>query len=158
MQNLARAVLVSFGLLVLLAIRLALSLDLEDSKPSVPLTAEDVTGTWQGDRGGRLEVLADGRVRLAELPGWKCGQGPQPATFTGEGSWTIDRHSDEDPGIHILIRFPVEGTPAVQACDGWFTLHGIRKGGAAGDGSDVWASFLGSYEHGREVFRRTPTG
>lgn len=103
-------------------------------------------------------MLADGRVRLTELSGWRCGQGPQPGTFTGEGSWTIERHSDEDPGILILIKFTADGTPAVQTCDGWFTLHGTGMGGTAGDGSDVWASFMGSYERGRELFRRTPTG
>ncbi|MFB6558220.1 MULTISPECIES: hypothetical protein [unclassified Streptomyces] len=158
MQNLARTVLVLFGLLVALVVWMALSLDLFDRKPSVPLRAQDVTGTWQGDRGARIEVLADGRVRVAELSGWKCSQGPQPATFTGEGSWTIQRHSDEDPGIVILIETTVDGRPAVQDCDGWFTLHGTGKGGTAGDGSDVWASFVGSYERGRELFRRTPTG
>ncbi|MFJ6485241.1 MULTISPECIES: hypothetical protein [unclassified Streptomyces] len=158
MQNLARAVLVLFGLLVAVVIWLALSLDLRDAKPSVPLTAQDVTGTWQGDRGGRVEVLADGRARLTDLTGWKCLRSQQAATFTGEGSWTIERHSDEDPGILILIKSTVEGTPAVQACDGWFTLHGSGKGGTPGDGSDVVASFLGGHEHGRELFRRTPTG
>ncbi|MFG2236212.1 hypothetical protein ACGFNX_40530 [Streptomyces sp. NPDC048723] len=158
MQNLARLVIVLFGLLVVLVIRLALSLDLEDSKPSVPLTAQDVTGTWQGDRGGRIEVLADGRVRLTDAAGWKCARGGQPGAFTGEGSWTLDRHSDEDPGILILIKSTAEGTPAVQPCDGWFTLHGTGKGGASGDGSDVSASFLGGYERGREQFRRTATG
>ncbi|MBP2035741.1 hypothetical protein [Streptomyces avidinii] len=150
--------IVLFALLAALVIRLALSLDLEDSKPSVPLTAQDVTGTWQGDRGGRLEVLADGRIRLAELSGWPCTPGPKRAVLTGEGSWTIARHSDEDPGIQILIKFPVDGTPAVQVCDNWFTLHGTGKGGASGDGSHVWASFL-AYERGaRELFRRTATG
>lgn len=74
-------------------------------------------------------MLADGRVRLTELSGWRCGQGPQPGTFTGEGSWTIERHSDEDPGILILIKFTADGTPAVQTCDGWFTLHGTGMGG-----------------------------
>ncbi|WP_326587022.1 hypothetical protein [Streptomyces sp. NBC_01294] len=158
MQNLARVVVVLFGLFVGLVILLALSLDLRDGKPFVPLTAEDVTGTWQGDRGGRLEVLADGRVRLAELSGWPCTPGPKRAVLTGEGSWIIDRHSDEDPGIQILIKFPVDGTPAVQACDNWFTLHGTGKEGATGDGSDVWATFLG-YESGAvERFRRAATG
>ncbi|WKD31610.1 hypothetical protein [Streptomyces xanthophaeus] len=158
MQNLARGVLVLFGLLVLLVIRLALSLDPEDSKPSVPLAAQDVTGTWQGDRGGRLEVLADGRVRLTDAPGWSCIRIPSQVTFTGEGTWVMDRHSDEDPGIQILIKFPVDGTPAVQACDGWFTLHGTGKGGTAGDGSDVWARFLADGRGAKETFRRTATG
>ncbi|MFI8388636.1 hypothetical protein [Streptomyces sp. NPDC085540] len=153
MQNLARAVLVLFGLLVLVVVKVALSVE-----PAEPLTAQDVTGTWQGDRGARLEVLADGRTRLTDASGWKCGQGPQSATFTGEGSWTIQRHSDEDPGIQILIKSTADGTPAVPGCDGWFTLHGTGKGGTAGDGSDVSASFLGGHERGREQFRRTPTG
>ncbi|WP_405789392.1 hypothetical protein [Streptomyces sp. NBC_01367] len=158
MQNLARAVIVLFALLVALVIRLALSLDVEDGKPSVPLTAQDVTGTWQGDHGARLEVLADGRVRITELSGWSCGQGPQPGTFTGEGSWTINQRSDEDPGILILIKFTADGTPAVQTCDGRFTPRGAGEGGTAGDGSDVRASFMGSYEQGGELFRRTATG
>ncbi len=155
MTHLARAVLVLFGLLVLAAVKVALSV--EGSEPSVALTEEDVIGTWQGDRGGRLEVLPDGRVRLTDLSGWPCTPGPKRAVLTGEGSWTIDRHSDEDPGIQILIKFPVDGTPGVQACDNWFTLHGTGKGGASGDGSDVWASFL-AYERGAEErFRRAPT-
>ncbi|WP_406737500.1 hypothetical protein OG365_05325 [Streptomyces sp. NBC_00853] len=158
MQDLARAVLVLVGLLVALVIWLALPLGLRASKAFVPLTAQDVTGTWQGDRGGRIEVLADGRARLTDLSGWKRLRNPQAATFTGEGSWTIRSLSDEDPGILILIESTVEGTPAVQVCDGWFTLHGTGKGGTAGDGSDVWASFMGSYERGRELFRRPPTG
>ncbi|MFB7255895.1 hypothetical protein [Streptomyces nojiriensis] len=158
MQNLARAVLVLLGLLVLLVIRLALSLDLEDGKPSVPLTAQDVTGTWQGDRGGRLEVLADGRARLTELSGWPCTPGPQRAVLTGEGTWILARHSDEDPGIQILIKFTVDGTPAVQACDNWLVPHGTGKGGVSGDGSDVWASFLSHGSGNKELFRRTPTG
>ncbi|WP_328960888.1 hypothetical protein [Streptomyces virginiae] len=156
MQNLARAVIVLFVLLVLVTVKVAMSI--EGSEPAVPLTAEDVTGTWQGDRRGRLDVLADGRVRLTDAPGWWCIRDPNQVTFTGEGTWIIRRHSDEYPGIQTLIKFPVDGTPAVQACDGWFTLHGTGKGGTAGDGSDVWASFLGSYERGRELFRRTATG
>ncbi|MFD7263492.1 hypothetical protein [Streptomyces sp. NPDC059874] len=153
MQNLARAVLVLFGLLVLAAVGLAFGL--EGGKPSVPLTEEDVTGTWQGDRGARLEVMADGRARLTDASGWLCTGDRQPALFTGEGSWTIDRHSDEDPGI--LIKFTVDGPPAVQGCADWFTLAGTGKGGTAGDGSDVWATFLG-YEGGdAERYRRTAT-
>ncbi|WP_030962895.1 hypothetical protein [Streptomyces sp. NRRL S-378] len=156
MQNLARAVLVLFGLLVPVTVDLAFSI--EGSKPSVPLTAQDVTGTWQGDRGGRLEVLAGGRVRLTDVSGWRCARDRQSAVFTGEGTWTIDRHSDEDPGILILIKSAVYGTPAVQVCDDWFTLHGTGKEGTTGDGSDVRASFLG-YERGsRELFRRVATG
>ncbi|MFB6509814.1 hypothetical protein ACFCW4_09310 [Streptomyces virginiae] len=157
MQNLARTLFVLFGLLVGLVIWLALSLGLVDGKPSAPLTAQDVTGTWQGDRGTRLEVLADGRVRLTDAAGWKCVGYPQRATFTGEGSWTIRHHSDEDPGILILIKSTADGAPPAQDCDGWFTLHGTGKAGASGDGSDVWASFLGGYERGREEFRRTAT-
>ncbi|MFE6837280.1 hypothetical protein ACFVFI_20895 [Streptomyces sp. NPDC057705] len=156
MQNLARAVLVLFGLLVLVTVKVAMSV--EGGEPSVPLTAQDVTGTWQGDRGGRLEVLADGRVRLTELSGWPCTPGPKRAVLTGEGGWIIERHSDEDPGIQILIKFPVDGTPAVQACDNWFTLHGTGKGGASGDGSSVWASFLSYGSGSKERFRRTATG
>ncbi|MFF3084527.1 hypothetical protein ACFVRB_05660 [Streptomyces nojiriensis] len=158
MQNLARAVIVLFALLVALVIRLAPSLDLDDGKPSVPLTAQDVIGTWQGDRGGRLEVLADGRGRLTDLSGWPCTPGPERAMLTGEGTWVLARHSDEDPGIQILIRFTVDGTPAVQACDNWFVLHGTGKGGASGDGSDVWASFLSYGSGSKERFRRAPTG
>ncbi|MFG2484362.1 hypothetical protein ACGFSI_16565 [Streptomyces virginiae] len=39
-------------------------MSVEGDEPSVPLTAQDVTGTWQGDHGARLEVTADGRARL----------------------------------------------------------------------------------------------
>ncbi|MER5412052.1 hypothetical protein [Streptomyces virginiae] len=53
----------------------------EGSEPVVPLTAEDVTGTWQGDRGGRLDVLANGRVRLTDAPGWLCIRRPNQVTF-----------------------------------------------------------------------------
>ncbi|MGW2269144.1 hypothetical protein [Streptomyces yangpuensis] len=152
MQNLARAVLVLFGLLVLGAVYLAFSV--EDSKPSVPLAAEDVIGTWHGDRGARLVVTADGRARLTDASGWTCTPTGQPAALTAEGGWIMDRHSDESPGI--LIKFTVDGPPPVPGCADWFTVNGTGKGGTRGDGSDVWAEFLG---HGdRERFRRTATG
>lgn len=101
---------------------------------------------------------ADGRVRLTDAPGRLCIRRPNQVTFTGEGTWVISRHSDEYPGIRILIEFPVDGTPAVQACDGWFTLHGTGKGGTEGDGSDVSARFLSDGRGARETFRRTATG
>ncbi|MFJ3856209.1 hypothetical protein ACIPRL_08295 [Streptomyces sp. NPDC090085] len=156
MQNLARGVLALFGLLVLAAVQLARST--EGGEPDVPLTAQDVTGTWQGDRGGRIEVLPGGRVLLTDVAGWRCARGGQPAGFTGEGAWALDRHSDEDPGIVILVRSAVDGSSAAPACDDWFTLHGTGKDGTPGDGSDVRARFLG-YERGHhEEFRRSPTG
>ncbi|MEU5146492.1 hypothetical protein [Streptomyces yangpuensis] len=152
MQNLARAVLVLFGLLVLGAVYLAFSV--EGSRPSVPLTAEDVIGTWHGDRGARLVVTADGRARLTDAAGWMCNPTGQPAVLTAEGSWIMDRHSDESPGI--LIKFIADGTPPVPGCADWFTVNGTGKGGTRGDGSDVWAKFLGSGD--RERYRRAPTG
>ncbi|MEC4570529.1 hypothetical protein [Streptomyces virginiae] len=152
MQNLARAVLVLFGLLVLVTVDLAVSI--EGGKPSVPLTAQDVTGTWHGDRGARLEVTADGRARLTNAPDWTCNPAGQPAALTAEGSWIMDRHSDESPGI--LIEFTVDGMPPAPGCSDWFTVNGTGKGGTTGDGSDVWARFLG--HGGKERYRLAPTG
>lgn len=152
MQNLARAVLVLFGLLVTAVACIAVSV--EGSEPSVPLTAEDVIGTWHGDRGARLVVTSDGRARLTDASDWTCNPTGQPAALTAEGSWIMDRHSDESPGI--LIKFTVDGTPPVPGCADWFTVNGTGKGGTTGDGTDVWARFLG---HGdKERFRRAPTG
>ncbi|MER7732013.1 hypothetical protein ABTX80_14150 [Streptomyces erythrochromogenes] len=152
MQNLARAVLVLFGLLVLVTAYLAFSI--EGDRPSAPLTAQDVTGTWHGDRGARLEVTADGRARLTDASDWTCNPAGQPAALTAEGSWIMARHSDESPGI--LIRFTVDGTPPAPGCSDWFTVHGTGKGGTTGDGSDVWARFLG--HGGKERYRLAPTG
>ncbi|MGW6782012.1 hypothetical protein [Streptomyces sp. NPDC054987] len=152
MQNLARVVLALFGLLVLAAVYLALSID--GSTPSAPLTAHDVTGTWHGDRGARLDVTADGRARLTGATGWRCTTPGQPAAFTAEGSWIMDRHSDEGPGI--LIKFTVDGLSPGAGCSDWFTVKGTGKGGTTGDGSDVRAMFLGYGE--KELYRRTPTG
>ncbi|MFF4423254.1 hypothetical protein ACFY04_21160 [Streptomyces sp. NPDC001549] len=152
MQNLARAVLVLFALLVLVTVKVALSV--EGSEPSVPLTAEDVTGTWQGDHGARLEVTADGRARLTDSSGWTCTPSGAPAALTAEGVWTIDRISDENPGI--LIKFTLDG-PSVPYCGDYFTLDGTGKSGASGDGSDVRGHFSRQGGAGRETYRRTPT-
>ncbi|MER6198881.1 hypothetical protein ABT234_16155 [Streptomyces sp. NPDC001586] len=153
MQNLARAVLVLFGLLVLVAVKVALSV--EGGKPSAALTAQDVTGTWQGDHGARLEVTADGRARLTDSSGWKCTPSGAPAALTAEGDWTIDWISDENPGI--LIKFTLDG-PSVPYCGDYFTLDGTGKSGASGDGSDVRAHFQHQGGAGRETYRRTATG
>ncbi|MFD7784356.1 hypothetical protein ACFV4Q_14850 [Streptomyces nojiriensis] len=157
-HNLARAVTIVLSVLFGLLLLLALAFGLWGGTSSPPLTEADVIGTWHGDRGARLEVLAGGRARLTDLPGWPCTPGPERAVLTGEGTWVLARHSDEDPGIQILIKFTVDGAPAVQACDNWFVLHGTGKGGASGDGSDVWASFLSYGSGSKELFRRTPTG
>ncbi|MCX4957020.1 hypothetical protein [Streptomyces virginiae] len=153
MQNLARAVLVLFGLLVLVTVKVALSV--EGGEPSVPLTAQDVTGTWQGDHGARLEVTADGRARLTDSSGWTCTPSRAPAALTAEGGWTIDWMDDERPGI--LIKFTLDGPSAVPYCGDYFTLVGTGKSGASGDGSDVWAYFHGQGGAGRETYRRTAT-
>ncbi|MFD6228118.1 hypothetical protein ACFWFZ_14740 [Streptomyces sp. NPDC060232] len=139
---------VLFGLLLLLY--LAFGQWVGESSP--PLTEKDVVGTWHGDRGARLEVMADGRARLSDTSGWKCAGGGEP----GEGSWTLDQLPDEDPGIRV--RFSPDGTPAAQGCNDWFTLHGTGTEGAAGGGSEVWATFLSSAGGGAERFRRTATG
>ncbi|MFG2973735.1 hypothetical protein ACGFYY_12095 [Streptomyces sp. NPDC048331] len=151
MQNLARAVIVLFGLLVLVVVKVALSV--EPTEPSEPLTAQDVTDTWQGDHGARLEVLADGRARLTDASGWECTASGAPGPLTAEGTWIISRHSDENPGI--LIKFTIDGPSAVPYCGDYFTLAGTGKSGTLGDGSDVRAGFLGP---GRlETYRRVPT-
>lgn len=154
MQNLARAVLVMFGVLTLAAA--ALAYPLWGGEPAVPLTAEDVTGTWQGDRGGRLEVTADGRARLTDSSGWTCTPSGVPGPLTAEGSWNIDWISDENPGI--LIKFAGDGPSGVPYCGDYFTLVGTGKSGAPGDGSNVWAHFHGQQGAGREIYRRAPTG
>ncbi|WP_030847130.1 hypothetical protein [Streptomyces sp. NRRL F-4474] len=147
MRDLARAVLVLFGLLVLAVACIAVSI--EGSEPSVPLTEEDVIGTWQGDRGARLEVTADGRARLSDASGWRCFKDGQAGGFTGEGSWIMAQHSDEDPGI--LVKFTVDGAPATQ-CSDHFAIHRADTR----DGGDVWARWLGTGS--KEPYRRTPTG
>ncbi|MFD6968996.1 hypothetical protein [Streptomyces sp. NPDC059949] len=155
-HNLARAVTLALSVLFGLLLLVALAFGLLGGKSSPPLTEADVTGTWHGDRGARLEVTADGRARLAGATGWMCARGGQPGVFTGEGSWTLGHLPDEGPGI--LIKFSPEGTPEIQRCNDWFMLSGTGKEGATGDGGDVWATFLG-YRHGAEErFRRTPTG
>ncbi|MEV7561943.1 hypothetical protein [Streptomyces sp. NPDC089795] len=153
MQNLARAVIVLFGLLVLVVVKVALSV--EPTEPSEPLTAQDVTGTWQGDHGARLEVLADGRARLTDSSGWTCTASREPAALTAEGSWTIDWMADERPGI--LVTFTLAEPSAVPYCGDYFTLVGAGKSGASGDGSDVRAYFHGQQGAGRETYRRLPT-
>ncbi|MEV7506766.1 hypothetical protein AB0O57_02275 [Streptomyces sp. NPDC091201] len=153
--NLARAVTVVLSVLFGLLFLLALAFGLWGGKSS-PLTEADVIGTWHGDRGSRLDVLADGRARLSDVSGWKCSRGGKPGVFTGEGGWTLGHLSDEGSGI--LLRFSPGGTPAVQECTDWFLLSDTGKDGAPGDGSDVWAGFYG-HEHGHhEEFRRSPTG
>ncbi|THA84472.1 hypothetical protein [Streptomyces sp. A0592] len=142
---------VLFGLLLLLALAFGML-----GGTSSPLTEADVIGTWHGDRGARLEVMADGRARLADASGWECSRGEEPGVFTGEGNWTLGHPTDEDPGI--LLKFSPDGTPAIQECTDWFLLSGTGKEGTAGDGSDVRATFL-HYERGAvEVFRRAATG
>ncbi|KJY23133.1 MULTISPECIES: hypothetical protein [Streptomyces] len=159
MHNPARAVTMAlsllFGLLLLPALALALTLGLLGGS-SAPLTEEDVIGTWHGDRGARLEVLSDGRALLSNASGWQCARGPEPGVFTGEGSWTLAHLPDENPGIRI--RFSPEGTPEVQQCNDWFNLGGTGKEDSAGDGSRVWATFLGYKQGAAERFRRAPTG
>ncbi|MFG2337899.1 hypothetical protein [Streptomyces yangpuensis] len=155
-HNLARAVTIVLSVLFGLLLSAALAFGLLGGTSSAPLTEEDVIGTWHGDRGARLEVTADGRARLSDASGWKCARGGQPGVFTGEGSWSLAHLPDEDPGIRI--RFSPDGTPEIQRCDDWFTLSGTGKENSAGDGSRVWATFLG-YGHGAaERFRRAPTG
>ncbi|MFJ9940317.1 hypothetical protein [Streptomyces erythrochromogenes] len=152
--NLARAVTIVLSVLFGLLLLLALAFGLLGGTSSAPLTEEDVIGTWHGDRGARLEVTADGRARLSDASGSVCSRGEKPGVFTGEGSWTLGHPSDEDPGI--LLKFSPDGTPALQECTDWFLLGGTGKEGTAGDGSDVWATFLGSGD--RERYRRAPTG
>ncbi|MFI7354294.1 hypothetical protein ACIBTP_10145 [Streptomyces avidinii] len=155
MTNLARAATIAlsvlFGLLLLVALAFGLL-----GGSSAPLTEEEVLGTWHGDRGARLEVLADGRARLSDASGWQCARGGQPGVFTGEGNWTLGHPSDENPGIRI--RFSPEGAPEIQQCNDWFTLSGTGKAGTAGDGSNVWATFFGYKRGAEERFRRAPTG
>ncbi|WP_327738490.1 hypothetical protein OG749_36515 [Streptomyces nojiriensis] len=155
-HNLARAVTIVLSVLFGLLLLLALAFGLLGGTSSPPLTEADVIGTWHGDRGARLEVLAGGRARLSDASGWECSRGEKPGVFTGEGSWTLGHPSDEDPGI--LLKFSPDGTPAVQECTDWFLLSGTGKGGASGDGSDVWASFLSYGSGSKELFRRTATG
>ncbi|MFI1281828.1 hypothetical protein ACH4U5_13935 [Streptomyces sp. NPDC020858] len=154
--NLARAVTIVLSVLFGLLLLLALAFGLLGGKSSPPLTEADVIGTWHGDRGARLEVTADGRARLTDASRWMCARGGQPGVFTGEGSWTLGHLSDEDPGI--LIKFSPEGTPEIQQCTDWFTLSGTGTEGATGDGSDVWATFLGYKDGAVERFRRAATG
>ncbi|WP_158820774.1 hypothetical protein [Streptomyces sp. NRRL S-515] len=99
---------------------------------------------------------ADGRARLSDASGRQCARGGQPGVFTGEGDWTLGHPSDENPGIRIP--FSPEATPENQRCDDWFTLSGTGKGGTAGDGSDVRATFFGYSQGAEEQFRRLPTG
>ncbi|MER6313979.1 hypothetical protein ABT237_09445 [Streptomyces sp. NPDC001581] len=154
--NLARAVTIVLSVLFGLLLLLALAFGLLGGKSSPPLTEADVIGTWHGDRGARLEVLAGGRARLSDASGWECSRGEKPGVFTGEGSWTLGHPSDEDPGI--LLKFSPEGTPAVQECSDWFLLRRTGKEGTTGDGSDVRATFLDYRPGAVELFRRTPTG
>ncbi|KIX75774.1 hypothetical protein SF23_17285 [Streptomyces sp. MBRL 10] len=86
--NLARAVTVALSVLFGLLFLLALAFGLWGGKSS-PLTEADVIGTWHGDRGSRLDVLADGRARLSDVSGWKCSPDEKPGVFTGEGGWTL---------------------------------------------------------------------
>ncbi|MFJ3826572.1 hypothetical protein ACIPWI_01275 [Streptomyces sp. NPDC090046] len=165
MQNLARAVLVLFGLLVAAVAALAFAVR-SDERPEA-FTAADVTGVWLGDRGGRLEVMSDGRARLSGSGEWACVPGQAAGAAPAEGSWVLDRHSDEDPGV--LVKFSAygsqgadghrgaDGPPVPLACSDWFAVHGSGKGNATGDGADVWARFLAHGTHW-ERYRRTATG
>ncbi|MFF3675415.1 hypothetical protein ACFYYS_15650 [Streptomyces sp. NPDC002120] len=165
MQNLARAVLVLFGLLVAAVAALAFGVR-SDARPEA-FTVADVTGVWLGDRGGRLEVMPDGRARLSGSGEWTCVPGQAAGAGPAEGSWVLDRHSDEDPGI--LVKFPADGPQAADgdrgsdgaplplACSDWFAVHGSGRGNATGDGADVWARFLAHGTHW-EQYRRTATG
>ncbi|MFE7181553.1 hypothetical protein [Streptomyces erythrochromogenes] len=154
-HNLARTVTIVLSVLfgLLLSAALAFGL-LGGTSSSAPLTEEDVIGTWHGNRGARLEVTADGRARLTDASDWTCNATGQPAALTAKGSWIMARHSDEDPGI--LIKFTVDGTPPAPGCSDWFTVSGTGKEGTTGDGSDVWARFLG--HGGKERYRLAPTG
>ncbi|MFJ3725910.1 hypothetical protein ACIPYQ_25560 [Streptomyces sp. NPDC090045] len=154
-HNLARAVTIVLSVLFGLLLLLALAFGLLGGKYS-PLTEADVIGTWHGNRGARLEVLAGGRARLSDASGWECSRGERPGVFTGEGSWTLGHPSDENPGI--LLKFSPDGTPAVQECTDWFLLNGTGKGGTTGDGSDVRATFLDYRPGAVELFRRAATG
>ncbi|MEU9159788.1 hypothetical protein AB0D29_05790 [Streptomyces sp. NPDC048424] len=150
MQNLARAVLVLFGVLFGLLFLLALAFGLVGGTSSPPLTEEDVTGTWEGDRGARLEVMADGRARLTHASGWNCASpaSASPADgFSAEGAWVLATHSDEDPGVRI--RFAVDGAAGTdgERCADWFAIR-----------SDAQAAFLGYHGGDRETYRRTATG
>ncbi|WP_158717828.1 hypothetical protein [Streptomyces sp. NRRL F-2664] len=139
---------VLFGVLLLAA----LALHRLGGASSPLLTEEDVIGTWHGDRGARLEVMADGRVHLSGARDWVCVRGGELGAFTGDGGWTLGGLPDEDPGIRVS--FSPAGTP--ETCTDWFSLHGTG-GDSAEDGSDVWATFL-SRTAGAERFRRAPTG
>ncbi|APU43068.1 hypothetical protein [Streptomyces sp. TN58] len=154
-HNLAGAVTVVLSVLFGLLLLLALAFGMLGGKSSA-LTEADVIGIWHGDRGARLEVLADGRARLSDASAWKCSRGDKPGVFTGEGSWTLGHLTDENPGI--LLTFSPDGTPAVQSCSDWFLLDGTGKEGTTGDGSDVTATFRGYKRAAEELYRRTPTG
>ncbi|MEJ8641571.1 hypothetical protein WKI68_08955 [Streptomyces sp. MS1.HAVA.3] len=165
MNCLARAVLALFCLLVAAVAVLAFAVR-SDERPEA-FTAADVTGVWLGDRGGRLEVLPDGRARLSGSGEWTCVPGQATAATPAEGSWVLARHSDEDPGI--LVKFSADGpqgadgdrgadgAPGRRACSDWFAVHGSGKGNATGDGADVWARFLAHRTHW-ERYRRATTG
>ncbi|WP_046779920.1 hypothetical protein [Streptomyces yangpuensis] len=153
-HNLARTVTIVLGVLFGVLLLSALAFGLLGGRSSPALTEADVIGTWQGDRGARLEVTPDGRARLSDASGWKCARGEKLGVFTGDGRWTLGHLPDEDPGIRV--EFSPDGMPAVQECNDWFLLHGTGREGAAG--GEVWATFLSRDGSAAERFRRAPTG
>ncbi|WP_405527919.1 hypothetical protein OG592_08655 [Streptomyces avidinii] len=151
MQNLARAVLVLFGVLVAVAACTAYEIGVQRDDPPT-LREADVIGVWEGNQGARIEFMPEGRARLTDARAWTCTPDRKPGVLTAEGSWTLDRRPDEAPGA--LVLFAVDGLPT-KGCADWFE---IPRSGRSAEGEFRSGAFAGQWGGGGERYRRAATG
>ncbi|MFF2008233.1 hypothetical protein ACFVWY_04030 [Streptomyces sp. NPDC058195] len=105
-------VLVPLSLIVLvLGLRYVNAPPVPDGAP-LTLTSNELTGTWQDDRGGILVVAADGSLSATEACGDYRGSGSAvgsgstlPSRLSGTGEWSAFDRIDQDGGTEITLRF-----------------------------------------------------
>ncbi|MGW2177327.1 hypothetical protein ACWCXX_04375 [Streptomyces sp. NPDC001732] len=108
-------VLVPVGLVVLLFGLRALNVPPEPDGPPLALTASELTGTWQDDRGGILVLAADGTFSTTEACGDYVDFGDDtrsgfdfPSRMSGTGTWESDDGSYQDGATGVTLDFTTE--------------------------------------------------
>ncbi|MFD9339182.1 hypothetical protein ACFWBF_33055 [Streptomyces sp. NPDC060028] len=99
------ALLVALGAVV--AIR-------EADRDRVPgFKAADAIGTWEGSKGGRIDIKEDGKVTLAGVrtPPACLRDATPESVFSGEGAWALDQRQDEPPGVRFDYEPENSGAP-----------------------------------------------
>ncbi|MFF3391759.1 hypothetical protein ACFYW1_12615 [Streptomyces sp. NPDC002669] len=130
---------------LLLVLRVTTAVPPPDGSP-LALTASELTGTWQDDRGGVLVLAADGTFSTTEVCGdysdfdGDIGSGfDLPSRMSGTGAWDSDDGSYGDGATEVTLDF-VPGY-AGQDVSGFLEARGTR------DSPVLW-SYVGDPDSG----------